>query len=131
MTTETATSTVPLWIGGQETASTRSRHGQVTNSATGQAARIVPFPTSEDIDLAVDAARTAWPAWRDTTPPRRARVLMKALEIVEHHKEELARLITIEHGKTIPDAIGEETKVITKRCPSAPEAVSLTMPTMD
>ena len=63
MTTETATSTVPLWIGGQETASTGSRHGQVTNSATGQAVRNVPFATSEDIDLAVDAARTAWPAW--------------------------------------------------------------------
>ncbi len=107
MTTETATSTVPCWISGQETASKATRHGQVTNSSTGQTVRIVPFATSEDIDLAVNAARSVWPAWRDTTPLRRARVLMKALEIVERHKEELARLITIEHGKTLPDAVGE------------------------
>ena len=106
MTTATSVSTVPFWINGRETASSGSRHGQVTNSATGEVVRRVPFATPEDVGLAVDAARAAWPAWRSTSPLRRARILMKARDLVDQHKEELAQLITIEHGKTLPDALG-------------------------
>ena len=107
MTIEAARATVPFWIGGRETAAEGSRHGQVTNSATGETVQVVPFATAADVDRAVQTARAAWPGWRDTTPLRRARVLMRARDLVEQKKEELARIITVEHGKTLPDAMGE------------------------
>ena len=106
MATETSVSTVSLWVNGRETASLGSRHGQVTNSATGEVVRFVPFATAEDVALAVEAARAAWPAWRSTSPLRRARILMRARELLDQSKEELAQLITVEHGKTLPDALG-------------------------
>ncbi len=106
MTTDAATATVPFWISGRETASAGTRHGQVTNSATGDVVRQVAFATAEDVDRAVAAARAAWPAWRATSPLVRARTLMKARDLVDRHKDDLARLITVEHGKTLADAVG-------------------------
>ena len=106
MTTDAATATVPFWISGRETASAGTRHGQVTNSATGDVVRQVAFATAEDVDRAVAAARAAWPAWRATSPLSRARTLMKTRDLVDRHKDDLARLITVEHGKTLPDAVG-------------------------
>lgn len=107
MTTATAVAPVPFWIGGRETAPQEARSGSVTNSATGETIRVVPFAADEDVARAVDAARAAWPAWRATSPLRRARILMKARELIDQEQDELARLITLEHGKTLPDARGE------------------------
>ncbi len=106
MTTDAATATVPFWINGRDTASAGARHGQVTNSATGEVVRHVSFATVEDVDRAVAAAQAAWPAWRATSPLGRARTLMKVRDLVDRHKDDLARSITIEHGKTLPDAVG-------------------------
>ena len=106
MTTQTATSTVPFWIDGQDTASTGSRQGAITNAATGEIARTVPFANTADVALAVQSAHAAFPAWRATTPLRRARILMKFRELLDEHKHEIAAAITEEHGKTLPDAAG-------------------------
>ena len=106
MTIDAATATVPFWINGRETASAGTRHGQVTNSATGEVVRQVSFATAEDVHRAVAAARAAWPAWRAMSPLSRARTLMKTRDLVDRHKDDLARLITVEHGKTLPDAVG-------------------------
>jgi malonate-semialdehyde dehydrogenase (acetylating)/methylmalonate-semialdehyde dehydrogenase len=83
-----------------------SRFGDVTNPATGQIVRQVPFCNAEDIAAAVAAAKAAFPGWRDTPPLRRARILMRYRELIDAHRDELAKLITEEHGKTLPDAAG-------------------------
>jgi malonate-semialdehyde dehydrogenase (acetylating)/methylmalonate-semialdehyde dehydrogenase len=66
----------------------------------------VPLASAADAQAAVAVALAAWPAWRDTPALRRARVLFRFRELVERHREELARLITAEHGKTLGDAAG-------------------------
>src|SRR4029077_13484552 len=66
----------------------------------------VPMANSTDIDRAVTAASTAFPAWRDTPPLRRARVMQKFLALLHANSKQLAAMISEEHGKTIPDAMG-------------------------
>jgi len=106
MTTQTTASTVPFWINGRPTAARGSRHGLVTNAATGQVVRTVPFANDDDVDHAVESARAAFPAWRATTPLRRARILMRFRDLLAQHTDEIAATITEEHGKTLPDAAG-------------------------
>jgi malonate-semialdehyde dehydrogenase (acetylating)/methylmalonate-semialdehyde dehydrogenase len=97
--------TVPAWIGGKPLAST-SRYGEVFNPATGQVARRVAFADGAMVDAAVHAAAAAFPAWRDTPPLRRARVMQKFLQLLQAHQKALAKIVTEEHGKTLPDAMG-------------------------
>jgi malonate-semialdehyde dehydrogenase (acetylating)/methylmalonate-semialdehyde dehydrogenase len=103
---------LPLWIGGKPTPSRTTRYGEVTNPATGEFLRHVPFATAEDVDAAVAAALEAWPAWRSAPALRRARVLMRFRELMETHKKDLARLVSEEHGKTRIDAEGSITRGI-------------------
>jgi malonate-semialdehyde dehydrogenase (acetylating)/methylmalonate-semialdehyde dehydrogenase len=95
-----------LWIGGRRTPSRSGRSGDVYNPATGEVVRRVPFAGAEDVAAAVASARAAFPAWRDTPPIRRARVLARFRELLEANRDELARLVSEEHGKTLPDAAG-------------------------
>jgi malonate-semialdehyde dehydrogenase (acetylating)/methylmalonate-semialdehyde dehydrogenase len=101
-----ATETVPLWVNGRKQSATSTRSGDVTNPATGAVVRQVPFCNDADIDAAVQAAKAAFPAWRKTPSLRRARILMRYRELLDKHRDELARLITEEHGKTVVDATG-------------------------
>ena len=96
---------VPVWIGGKAVSSA-SRFGEVFNPATGQVTRKVVFSDAGIVDSAVKAAGAAFPAWRDTPPLRRARVLQKFLQLLQANQKELARIVTEEHGKTLPDAMG-------------------------
>jgi malonate-semialdehyde dehydrogenase (acetylating)/methylmalonate-semialdehyde dehydrogenase len=73
--TSVAVARVPLWINGQHAVSQSGRHGVVTNPATGDVIRAVPFADAADVDRAVKAAVAAFPAWRATPPLRRARIL--------------------------------------------------------
>jgi len=98
--------TVAMWVNGRRQPATSTRSGEVTNPATGVVVRRVPFCSDADIDTAVQAAKAAFPAWRKTPPLRRARVLMRYRELLERHQQELAALITEEHGKTLIDAAG-------------------------
>jgi malonate-semialdehyde dehydrogenase (acetylating)/methylmalonate-semialdehyde dehydrogenase len=97
---------VSLWIGGKPLASGAKRYGDVTNPATGEVTRRVPLCNAADIDAAVKAAAAALPAWRDTPPLRRARIMQKFLQLMQDNQQALARLVTEEHGKTLPDAMG-------------------------
>ena len=97
---------VPLWIGGRKQPAVSTRYGPVTNPATGAVVRKVPLCNAADIDGAVKAATAVAPDWRDTPPLRRARVMQKFLPLLQSHQKELARLVTEEHGKTLPDAMG-------------------------
>jgi len=101
---------LPLWIGGKAVAATTSRYGDVTNPATGEVIRHVPFADAADVDRAVRAAREALPAWRSAPALRRARVLMRFRDLLDAHKKDLSRIITQEHGKTLIDAEGEITR---------------------
>jgi malonate-semialdehyde dehydrogenase (acetylating)/methylmalonate-semialdehyde dehydrogenase len=103
---DTALKTVPLWINGRIQNATTNRHGPVANPATGAVVRQVPFCNEADIDAAVQAAKAAFPAWRRTPALRRARVLMRYRDLLEKHRDELAALVTEEHGKTLVDAAG-------------------------
>ncbi|MGH8739080.1 MAG: CoA-acylating methylmalonate-semialdehyde dehydrogenase, partial [Burkholderiales bacterium] len=97
--------TVPLWIDGKPVVPA-GRTGDVYNPASGQVVRKVPFADAKAIDAAVKAAAAALPAWRDTPPLRRARVMQKFLQLMQDSQQELARLVSEEHGKTLPDAAG-------------------------
>jgi malonate-semialdehyde dehydrogenase (acetylating)/methylmalonate-semialdehyde dehydrogenase len=97
---------VDMWIAGKRQRASATRSGNVTNPATGAVTKKVPFCNAADVDSAVKAAAAAYPAWRDTPPLRRARVMQKFLPLLQAHQKELAQLVTGEHGKTLPDAMG-------------------------
>ena len=83
------------------------RFGPVFNPATGECIRHVPLADARLVDVAVQAAAAAAPAWAETPPVRRARVLNRFLALLYAHRDALARLITEEHGKVLSDARGE------------------------
>ncbi len=95
-----------LWINGQRTASRSKRFADVSNPAKGETIRQVPLASREDVEAAIAMAKAAFPAWRDTTPLRRSRILNKFRELLETHRAELAQLASEEHGKTLEDATG-------------------------
>jgi malonate-semialdehyde dehydrogenase (acetylating)/methylmalonate-semialdehyde dehydrogenase len=97
--------TVPVWINGKPVSSAQ-RYGDVFNPASGQVTRKVVFADSKTINSAAEAAAAAFPAWRDTPPLRRARVMQEFLHLLKKHQKELAAIVTEEHGKTLPDAMG-------------------------
>lgn len=84
-----------------------ARTQPVTNPATGAVTGLVNLATASQVDDAVQAAAKAFPAWSNTPPIRRARVMFKFLQLLNEHKEELASAITAEHGKVHSDALGE------------------------
>ncbi|ASL44055.1 Putative 3-oxopropanoate dehydrogenase [Burkholderia sp. AD24] len=83
------------------------RFGDVFNPALGSVSARVPLASVAEVDAAVAAAKTAFPAWSETAPIKRARVLFKFKELLDRHHDELAELITREHGKVFSDAKGE------------------------
>ena len=100
------------YIAGQHAAGVSTRTQPVYNPATGAVTANVSLASSADVNAAVCAAQKAFPAWADTSPLRRARVMFKFLELLNQHKDELARMITAEHGKVFTDAQGEVTRGI-------------------
>ncbi|WP_322054364.1 CoA-acylating methylmalonate-semialdehyde dehydrogenase [Paraburkholderia bannensis] len=95
------------FIGGKTERGAGDRTQAIFNPATGAAARRLVLGEVADIDAAVASAKAAFPAWRDTPPIRRARVMLRFLELMNRHKDELAAIITAEHGKVFADAQGE------------------------
>ena len=95
------------YVGGNWRESSAERTLPVTNPASGEELGRVPLSTRGDVDAAVRAAREAFPPWRATPAPQRARVLFRLKALLEEHKEELARSLTIEHGKVIAESRGE------------------------
>jgi malonate-semialdehyde dehydrogenase (acetylating)/methylmalonate-semialdehyde dehydrogenase len=95
------------WVDGKEWAGTSDRSADVFDPATGAVATTVPLADDVDVGEAVDAAREAFTEWRDTPIGRRARVLFAFREIAERNQDELARVVSAEHGKVVSDARGE------------------------
>ncbi len=99
------------WIAGRETGNRPGgvglHVGQVHNPATGEVSAEVDYATPAEVDAAVAAAQEAFAGWRSTSLARRTKVLFAFRNLIDSHQEELARIITAEHGKTLEDARGE------------------------
>jgi malonate-semialdehyde dehydrogenase (acetylating)/methylmalonate-semialdehyde dehydrogenase len=100
------------YIGGQVVLPQGTRFADVHNPAKGSIARRVALASKADVGKAVAAAQAAFPAWGNTSPLRRARILFKYLDLLNRHRDELAAIITAEHGKVFTDAQGEVTRGI-------------------
>jgi malonate-semialdehyde dehydrogenase (acetylating) / methylmalonate-semialdehyde dehydrogenase len=98
------------WINGKEHQSDPDRTGDVFNPATGGVDSQVALASVEEVDLGVQAAFDAFPAWRETPVTARQKILFRFRDLVESHRDDLAKLITTEHGKTFDDARGEVTR---------------------
>jgi malonate-semialdehyde dehydrogenase (acetylating)/methylmalonate-semialdehyde dehydrogenase len=96
---------VPMWINGKAV-QPAGRSGEVFNPATGEVTKRVAFADEKSVDEAVKAATAAYPAWRDTPPLRRARIMQDFLSLLKKEQKQLAAIVTQEHGKTLPDAMG-------------------------
>ncbi len=95
------------FIGGQAVAGTSGRTAEVLMPMDGTVQGQVALAGKDEVRAAVENAKAAQPAWAATNPQRRARVLMKFLELVHAEYDSLAELLAKEHGKTIPDAKGD------------------------
>jgi len=95
------------FVAGRRVAGTSGRFGDVFNPTTGDVQAKVALAARGEVARAVDAAERAFPAWAATNPQRRARVLMKFLDLAGKDMDNLARMLSSEHGKILPDARGD------------------------
>src|SRR2546428_2473112 len=100
------------YMNGAWRRSTATEYFDVTNPATAEVLARTPLSTSADVDAAVQAAADAFPAWRRTPPGERVQYLFKLKNLLEENLEELSRVITIENGKTLPEARAELRRAI-------------------
>ncbi len=108
----TATTEVGHFIDGRAVPSRSGRRQAVYNPSTGAVARQVALASVDEVNSAVASAKSAFPAWADTPPIRRARVMNAFLQLLMQHRDTLAAMITAEHGKVFTDAQGEVTRGI-------------------
>jgi malonate-semialdehyde dehydrogenase (acetylating)/methylmalonate-semialdehyde dehydrogenase len=99
--------TIEHWIAGKLTAGTADRTAPVFNPATGARQAEVVLGSRTDVEAAIAAAKDAFPGWAETSISKRTKVLFAFRELVNAHAQELAELITDEHGKVLSDALGE------------------------
>ena len=89
-----------------ELVSDSGRSSDVFNPSTGQAIHKVPLASRETIQQAIDSAKSAFPAWRNTPAAKRAQVMFRFKQLLEQNEARIAQLISEEHGKTLEDAVG-------------------------
>ena len=106
LTQSTATATIGHFIGGK-VIHRSGRTLPIEDPATGSTIRVAELADSDTVDEAVNIAQQAFPEWRETTPLKRARVMFKFKQLLEDNADEICKLITQEHGKTLEDARGE------------------------
>ncbi len=97
---------LPNFVGGRWVPSSGGETLDVSNPATGEVIARTPLSTGRDVDAAVAAAAGAFPAWSETPPVLRARALFRFRALLEDHVEEIARIVTTEHGKTLAESRG-------------------------
>jgi malonate-semialdehyde dehydrogenase (acetylating)/methylmalonate-semialdehyde dehydrogenase len=100
------------FIQGRRVPGTGTRTQPIFNPATGAEARTLHLGDVADVDAAVASAKKAFAAWSEMPPIRRARVMLRFLELMNKHRDELAAIITAEHGKVFSDAQGEVSRGI-------------------
>jgi malonate-semialdehyde dehydrogenase (acetylating)/methylmalonate-semialdehyde dehydrogenase len=102
-----AVTRIPHWIGGRRVDGTSGRSGPVFNPAAGTQTGAVDFASVEEIDAAVRNSAEAWETWRAVSLAKRAELFFRIRELFHTHREDLAKLLTAEHGKVLSDAMGE------------------------
>lgn len=107
MASATTVQTLKNFIGGQWVDSSSGKVELVPNPATGEALAYVPLSSRKELDQAVAAAKEAFKTWSKVPVPRRARILFRYQQLLVEHWEELARLVTLENGKSYDEAYGE------------------------
>jgi malonate-semialdehyde dehydrogenase (acetylating) / methylmalonate-semialdehyde dehydrogenase len=101
------TRTIPHWINGKPTEGTSDRTSPVTDPARGQEIARVVLGNQADVDAAVGLAQQAYESWRDVPALQRSRLMARFVTLLDEHRDDLARIISREHGKTHEDALGE------------------------
>ncbi|MCX4908580.1 CoA-acylating methylmalonate-semialdehyde dehydrogenase [Streptomyces sp. NBC_00878] len=101
------TKIVNHWIGGKTAEGASGTYGPVTDPATGEVTTKVAFATVDEVDAAVAAAKDAYATWGTSSLARRSTILFKFRALLDEHRDEIAALITAEHGKVHSDALGE------------------------
>ncbi|MBL1406143.1 MAG: methylmalonate-semialdehyde dehydrogenase (CoA acylating) [Hyphomicrobiales bacterium] len=111
------------FIGGEYVEGTSKRTGDVYNPSTGSVDAQVVFANASDLDAAVERAAKAQPAWAAVNPQRRARVMMKYVELLHRDMDKLTEALSREHGKTLPDAKGDVIRglEVAEYCIGAPQ----------
>lgn len=107
MSVKTETKTLKNFIGGQWVDSLSDKTEEVPNPATGEILAYVPISNREDLDQAVAAAKEAYKMWSKVAVPRRARILFRYQQLLVEHWDELAKLVTMENGKSYEEGYGE------------------------
>ncbi len=102
--------TLTHFIAGQATAGTSGRNAEAFNPATGEVDAIVPLASKAEVETAIASAQAAFPAWSAMPAAKRAQVMFKFRELLIANLDEVAELISRQHGKTLPDAKGEATR---------------------
>ena len=110
--TPSITPTIGHFINGQHVQGQSQRFGNVYNPATGEVQGKLSYASANEALAAIASAQAAFPAWSGMSPLRRARILFKFKTLLDEHANELAKAISLEHGKTISDARGEVTRGI-------------------
>lgn len=98
--------TLHHYINGQRVEGASGRFGEVYNPTDGEVTALVPLASADETSKAVEVAAAAFPAWRDTPPLRRSRIFFRFKELIEQNLDELAQLVSSEHGKVLSDARG-------------------------
>ncbi|MEO6821760.1 MAG: CoA-acylating methylmalonate-semialdehyde dehydrogenase [Candidatus Nanopelagicales bacterium] len=98
------------WIDGKSYEGHSGRRADVFNPATGEVSGRVALADQSDVDAAVASAKEAFEGWRDTSLAKRMLVIFRFRELLNERKEEMAAIITAEHGKVLSDALGEVTR---------------------
>ena len=106
------TATIDHFMGGERVGPSGNRFGDVFDPSTGAVQARVPLASESEVDAAVAAARSAFPGWAATAPPARARILFRFQLLLRDHLDEIARIVSSEHGKTLDDARGSVTRGI-------------------
>ncbi|MEU9569056.1 CoA-acylating methylmalonate-semialdehyde dehydrogenase [Streptomyces massasporeus] len=99
--------TITHWIDGKPVEGSSGRFGPVYNPATGAQEKQVAFASVDEVDAAVASARAAFASWGESSLAKRTAILFKYRELLDAHRDEIAELITAEHGKVHSDALGE------------------------
>src|ERR1700733_1948733 len=99
--------TINHWIDGKVSERAPERSGDVFNPATGEVQAKVAFATPAQVDEAVESAWQAAQSWRDASIAKRTKIMFAFRQLVDKHQSELAKLLTLEHGKVTADAMGE------------------------
>jgi malonate-semialdehyde dehydrogenase (acetylating) / methylmalonate-semialdehyde dehydrogenase len=99
--------TIGHWIGGKSVRGDSGRRGPVYNPATGEQTGEVTFASAEEIDRAVTTASDAYTTWRHHSLSKRAELFFRIYQLFDEHRDDLARVLTAEHGKVLSDAHGE------------------------